>query len=240
MKNQSQLKYAIITGATKGIGRALAKAMWQEGYSLAVCARTENDLKEMADQMKPVLPGQQFLWRATDVSDRDDMKVFSDLITATWDVVDVLMNNAGIFMPGEILSEEEGVIDQMLRTNLYSAYDLTRAIFPLIKKSSSGHIFSMCSIASIMAYPNGGSYTISKFGLLGFTKVLREELKPLGIKVTAVIAGATWSDSWKGADYPESRLMQTSDIVEAVMSALRMSPSAVVEEILIRPQLGDL
>ncbi|HLF63423.1 MAG TPA: SDR family oxidoreductase [Saprospiraceae bacterium] len=231
---------AIITGATKGIGRALAETMWREGYSLAVCARSKKDLEEMADAMQPAHPEQRFLWRPTDVSDRNDLRAFSEFVENAWDVVDVLVNNAGIFKPGEVLHEEEGLLDQMLRTNLYSAYDLTRAMFPLLQKSKRGHVFTMCSIASILAYPNGGSYTISKFGLLGFTKVLREELKPLGIKVTAVIAGATWSDSWKGVDYPESRLMQASDVTEAVMSALRMSPSAVVEEILIRPQLGDL
>lgn len=231
---------AIITGATKGIGRALADAMWREGYSLAVCARNKEDLIAMAKEMIPARPGQQFLWRSTDVSDRKDLKAFCDFVRNAWDVADVVVNNAGIFKPGEVLSEEEGLLEHMLKTNLYSAYDLTRAMFPLLQKSANGHVFTMCSIASIKAYPNGGAYTISKYALLGFTKVLREELKPLGIKVTAVIAGATWSDSWKGVNYPEHRLMQAEDIAEAVMSALRMSPSAVVEEILIRPQLGDL
>lgn len=98
----------------------------------------------------------------------------------------------------------------------------------------------MCSIASKIAYPNGGSYSISKFALLGFSKVLREELKPTGIKVTSILPGATWSNSWAGVDLPEDRLMQAHDIAIPVWSALSMSPSAVVEEITIRPQLGDL
>lgn len=194
----------------------------------------------MADEMVPAHPEQQFLWRPTDVSDRNDLNAFCDFVRNAWDVVDVVVHNAGIFKPGEVLNEEEGLLEHMLKTNLYSAYDLTRALFPLLQKSTNGHVFTMCSIASIKAYPNGGAYTISKYALLGFTKVLREEMKPLGIKVTAVIAGATWSDSWKGVNYPAERLMQAEDITEAVMSALRMSPSAVVEEILIRPQLGDL
>ncbi len=234
------MKHAIITGATKGIGRAIAEAMWREGYSLAVCARSSDDLQDMADMMKPLNADQQFLWRPTDVSEGSDLNAFAEFMKGAWDTVDVLVNNAGIFKPGEVLNEEEGLLDIMLRTNLYSAYELTRAVLPCLQKSKHGHIFTMCSIASIQAYPNGGAYTISKFGLLGFTKVLREEMKPLGIKVTAVIAGATWSDSWKGVDFPASRLMEATDIAEAVMSALRMSPAAVVEEILIRPQLGDL
>ena len=233
------MKYAVITGATKGIGRALAEAMWQEGYSLGVCARTESDLRAIADLMKPVVEGQKFLWKATDVAVREEVQAFGEMILSSWEKVDVLVNNAGLFTPGEILSEEEGVLEFMLNTNLVSAYHLTRALIPHVKKSR-GHIFTMCSVASIIAYPDGGSYSISKFGLLGFTKVLREETKKMGIKVTAVISGSTWSDSWKGADYPRDRLMEPADIVEASMSALRMGPTAVVEEILIRPQLGDL
>ena len=98
----------------------------------------------------------------------------------------------------------------------------------------------MCSIASLNAYPNGGSYTISKFALLGFSKVLREELKDKGIRVTSVMPGATWSHSWDGADFPEDRLMKSEDIALVVSNAIDLSPNAVVEEIIIRPQLGDL
>jgi short-subunit dehydrogenase len=238
--NMHMSKNAIITGATKGIGRALADRLWREGYSLIVCARTEEDLQEMSRKMQSPQTEQTFHWKAVDVAERADIAAFAGFILEHWERVDVLVNNAGIFRPGEVLTEEEGVLDLMMRTNLYSAYHLTRAMLPLLKKSTSAHVFTMCSIASIMAYPNGGAYTITKFGLLGLTKVLREEVKPLGIKVTAVIAGATWSDSWSGADFPESRLMQAEDIVEAFMAALRVSPAAVVEEILIRPQLGDL
>lgn len=145
-----------------------------------------------------------------------------------------------MFIPGEILSEEEGALEQMINVNLYSAYQLTRLIAPHMVSAGTGHIFNMCSIASIIAYPNGGSYSISKFALLGFSKVLREELKPKGIKVTAILPGATWSNSWAGVDLPKERLMEANDIAIAVSSAIKMSPSAVVEEIIVRPQLGDL
>jgi len=103
-----------------------------------------------------------------------------------------------------------------------------------------GHIFNICSVASITAYPNGGSYSISKFALLGMSKVLREELKASGIKVTAVLPGATWSASWAGVDLPEERLMKASDIADSIYAASLLSPAAVIEEIIIRPQLGDL
>jgi short-subunit dehydrogenase len=110
----------------------------------------------------------------------------------------------------------------------------------MMLSQNKGHIFNMCSVASEKAYPNGGSYSISKFALLGFSKNLREELKPKGIKVTSILPGATWSDSWAGFEGPEERLMQARDVAEVVLAALRMSASAVMEDIVLRPQLGDL
>jgi len=95
-------------------------------------------------------------------------------------------------------------------------------------------------VPSIKAYPNGGSYAISKFALLGFSKVLREELKPAGIRVTAILPGATKTASWEGTDLPDSRFMKPEDVAEAVFSAWSLSPHSVVEELLIRPQLGDI
>jgi short-subunit dehydrogenase len=106
--------------------------------------------------------------------------------------------------------------------------------------TGAGHIFTVCSIASLAAYPSGGSYSISKFALLGFTKNLRRELQPKGIKVTAVIPGAAYTDSWKSSGVPEQRLMEAEDIAKAIYHATVLSPQAVVEEIIIRPQLGDL
>jgi short-subunit dehydrogenase len=103
-----------------------------------------------------------------------------------------------------------------------------------------GHIFTICSIASLAAYPNGGAYSISKFALLGFTKNLRRELMPHNIKVTAIIPGAVYTDSWKGSGVDESRIMEAEDIASIIYNASRLSPQATVEEIVIRPQLGDL
>jgi short-subunit dehydrogenase len=103
-----------------------------------------------------------------------------------------------------------------------------------------GHIFNLCSIASIMAYPNGGSYSISKFALYGMTKVLRAELKDYGIRVTAVLPGATLTASWEGTDLPPDRFMRPEDVAEAIFAAHAVSKQTVIEELLLRPQLGDL
>ena len=127
-----------------------------------------------------------------------------------------------------------------METNLYSAYYLTRALVNDMITKKSGHIFNICSIASVQAYANGGSYSISKFALLGFSKNLREELKPYHVKVTSVLPGAAYTDSWSGSGIEPGRIMEADDIAKMVLAASHLSPRACVEEILLRPQLGDL
>ncbi|MEZ4935549.1 MAG: SDR family oxidoreductase [Saprospiraceae bacterium] len=230
----------IITGATKGIGKAIADKFAAQGFNLAICSRHQDDLKLFKAEMQSKYPSIKVLTKVADMRKKKDVLAFADFIKKNKWEIDVLVNNAGVFLPGEISQEEDGALELMMETNLYSAYHLTRALLPVMLQKGSGHIFNMCSIASLIAYPNGGSYSISKFALLGFSKVLREELKTKGIKVTSIMPGATWSASWAGVDLPESRLMQANDIAIAVWSAWTMSPSAVVEDIVVRPQLGDL
>lgn len=231
---------AVITGATKGIGRAIAEQLAREGYDLALCARTAADLDTLARDLTAIRGDIQLFTQAVDMSDKAAVQAFGAAIVQKMGAIDVLVNNAGVFKPGAITEEEDGMLELQIETNLYSAYHLTRAVLPTMAAAQRGHIINMCSIASFMAYPNGGSYSISKFAMLGFSKVLREELKDKNIKVTAIMPGATWSASWAGAPFPEERLMQATDIAHAVSSVIKMQPGAVVEEMVIRPQLGDL
>jgi len=126
-----------------------------------------------------------------------------------------------------------------MATNVASAYHLTRALLPHIK-NNSGHIVNICSTASFTPYVNGGSYCISKFALLGFSKVLREELKPRGIRVTSLMPGATLTDSWTGTDLPVSRFMQASDVAQTIWDVNQLSPTSVIEELIMRPMQGDI
>ncbi|MEL6124132.1 MAG: SDR family oxidoreductase [Bacteroidota bacterium] len=230
----------IITGGTKGLGRAIADSLASQGANLAICARSQANLDDMASTLQASYPEQTIYTHRCDVSKSDQVRTFGQEILSRWETIDVLINNAGVFRPGLLLEEDEQNLSHQIETNLYSAYHLTRLIAPRMVEQKSGHIFNMCSVASLIALPNGGSYSISKFALLGFSKVLREELKTHGIKVTSIIPGATWSDSWAGVELPEERLMQATDIAIAVSAAIQMSPSAVVEDIVLRPQLGDL
>lgn len=230
----------VITGGTKGIGLAIAHTFAKAGFDLAVCSRNAQDLEQMTQTFAAEYPGIKLLTKPTDMSKKAEVLEFADFIKSNWKKLDVLVNNAGIFVPGEIHKEEEGVLESQIETNLYSAYHMTRALLPIMLPHQSGHIFNMCSIASFMAYPNGGSYSISKFALLGFSKVLRAELMEKGIKVTSIMPGATWSNSWAGVELPEERLMKAEDVATSIWAAWNTSASAVVEDIILRPQLGDL
>ncbi len=231
---------AVVTGATKGLGRAMAEMFASQGFNLCVCARTHQDLQEMKADFGLRFPSVSVHCFQADMSKKEETLAFGDFINNNFSSIDILVNNTGRFLPGQITSESDGILEEMINTNLYSAYYLTRSVLKNIRTDGKGYIFNICSIASFMAYPNGGSYSISKFALLGFSKVLREELKPSNIKVTAVMPGAAWSDSWKGVDLPRKRLMEAEDIAKTIWGIYQLSDSAVVEEIIIRPQLGDL
>jgi short-subunit dehydrogenase len=229
----------IITGASKGMGKAIAEAFAQPGNQLLVCSRNELELYAMVGDLMQRYPDVTIKAQATDLSQKDEVKNFA-VWCLKFGTPDILINNAGQFVPGSIHNEEDGVLEQMLSVNLFSAYHLTRAILPAMIAAKQGQIFNICSIASLNAYPNGGSYGISKFAMLGFSKNLREEMKPLGIKVTAVCPGATLSSSWDGFDIDPKRIMECEDIAKMIYAASQLSLQAVVEDIVMRPQLGDL
>lgn len=233
-------KLAVVTGGTKGIGKAIIESFAVEGYSIATCSRTESDLQVLQDQILSLYPDIDFLYQRADLSQKEQVKSFAEMINNSGIPVEVLVNNSGLFIPGQIHEEEEGTLEKMIDTNLYSAYHLSRALLKPMMERKKGHLFNMCSTASIVPYTNGGSYCIAKFAMLGMSKVLREEMKPYNIKVTSVLPGATYTASWAGTDLPEERFMKAEDVADTVMAAFKLSDRAVLEEVLIRPHLGDL
>lgn len=231
---------AIITGASKGIGKAIATLLIQNGCNLAICARNEQDLLDTKNELQAINPEACILAVACDLSLKADVQKFASKILETYANIDILVNNTGRFLPGDISNEAEGLLETLIETNLYSAYHLTRALLPNMMQHKKGHIFNISSVAALKAYPQGGSYSISKYALEGFSKNLREEMKPYNIKVTTVNPGATMSDSWKDSGIDEDRIMKAEDIASMIWSVYNLSPQAVVEEIVLRPQLGDL
>lgn len=231
---------AVITGASRGIGKATARIFALHGYDLYLCSRNEENLFMAIEELKNDFPNVSTDGKAMDLGNKQQAQLFGEWVNSNTDGIDVLVNNAGNFIQGNVSDEADGALEEMIGVNLYSAYHLTRAVIPKMKAAKKGHIFTLCSIASLAAYPNGGSYSISKFALLGFTKNLRMELQPHGIKVTAIIPGAAFTDSWKNSGVSETRLMEAEDIAKVIYHTTLLSPQAVIEEIVIRPQLGDL
>jgi short-subunit dehydrogenase len=229
----------VITGVSKGIGKALALKFLSQGFDVVGCSRGKESLDKLSDEANAISNAKLFTYSA-DLSDKSQVLAFADYVKSFNRPVEVLINNTGVFVPGQVHNEPDGMLELQIQTNLYSAYYLTRALVPQMIANKHGHIFMMCSIASIIAYPNGGAYTISKFALYGMTKVLREELKPHDIRVTAILPGATYTTSWEGAPFPEDRFVKASDVADTVWGAYSLSQNAVVEEIVIRPQLGDI
>lgn len=230
----------VITGASKGIGRALALKFAENGHHLAICARSLEPLQDLEKVLLKISPSSQIISMTADVSVKSEVKKFADKVLESWDKIDIIINNAGFFIPGAIKDEDDENLPSMIETNLYSAYYLTKFLLPTMIDDKSGHIFNVCSVASFMAYPQGGSYAISKFAMLGFSKCLREELKPHNIKVTAVMPGATLTDSWKGIELPKERFIPAEDIASIIYNTTLLSDRTVIEDIVIRPQLGDL
>lgn len=232
----------VITGASKGIGKAITEkfADDKQGHTFFLCSRNQETLKLLEKELHGRFPRTKIYTRTCDMGHTEQVKKFGEWILQQADRIDILVNNAGIFIPGNVHDEEEGLLEKIMQVNLFAPYHLTRLLLPAMIKQKSGHIFNITSIAALQAYPGGGSYGISKFALDGFSKNLRHEMKPNGIKVTTVYPGATYTDSWKSSGISTDRFMKVDDISKMIYAASQLSPQACVEEIVIRPQLGDL
>ncbi|HVY75185.1 MAG TPA: SDR family oxidoreductase [Puia sp.] len=230
----------VITGASRGLGFSLAEKFAGEGHNLYLTSRSEVNLYHALESLMRRFPDREIRARAFDLSIKEEAIGFGNWVLEQQKEIDILINNAGNFLPGSVYNEPDGTLEQMLADNLLSAYHVTRTLVPAMIKRKTGHIINLCSIAAFAAYPNGGSYSISKFALSGFSKNLREEMKPYGIKVTGVYPGAVYTDSWAESGVKPDRIMKPSDIADSIFQLTRLSPQAVVEDLVIRPLLGDL
>jgi short-subunit dehydrogenase len=238
--NDNKAKTVVITGASRGIGKAVAEAFAAEGAHLFLSSRNEVHLYNTVAALQTQYPDAVIKAKAFDLSVKEQAIQLGNWINANSNAVDVLVNNAGNFLPGSVHNEEDGFLEEMIATNLYSAYHLTRTVLPPMIREKKGYIFNICSIASLQAYNSGGAYSISKFAMLGFSKNLREEMKPHNIKVCAIMPGAVLTDSWAGYDNSKKRIMEAKDVADIIIAATKLSPAAVIEDIVLRPQLGDL
>ncbi|MBX3103199.1 MAG: SDR family oxidoreductase [Bacteroidetes bacterium] len=222
----------LITGISRGIGRAIATRFHQEGYHLIGCSRSEDSIRAFREDFPMAAI------HRVDLADKAQLKAFAAQYAAI--PIDVLVNNAGLFIPGGVTEEDDSVYETLMRTNMDSAYYLTKAIVPGMKARQQGTILNICSTASKLAYANGGSYAISKHAMLGFNRVLREELKPHGVRVVALLPGPTYTDSWIPAGLPAERFVPAAAIADLAWTAVNLPAGTVIEELVVRPQLGDI
>ena len=230
----------LVTGASQGIGAAVAWLFAREvrGVHLALVARNAAKLRAVARACQRTGAVAEVF--ACDVTDEAAVAAMARAVTRRFGRVDVLVNNAGRFAGAPFLRTRVADFDAQLAVNLRSVFLVSRAIVPGMARRGRGDVFNLSSIAGRQAYPNGAAYCAAKFGVTGLTQVMRAELKGRGVRVCAVHPGATWTPSWEGSGFKPERMMLADDVARAILDIYRLGRRTVVEEIVLRPQLGDV
>jgi NAD(P)-dependent dehydrogenase (short-subunit alcohol dehydrogenase family) len=230
----------LVTGASQGIGAAIAQVFAAElpGVRLALVARNEKNLRATARECLKL--GAEVELFPCDVTREKAVAAMARTVARHFGPVDVLVNNAGAFTMTPFVKTAVAAFDDMIATNLRSAFLVTQAFLPAMLKRRRGDVFFLSSIAGLGAYPQAAAYCAAKFGVTGLAKVLRAETKDHGVRVCCVHPGATWSPSWSKSGVKPQRIMPAEDIARAILDVYRLGRRTVVEEIVLRPQLGDV
>jgi short-subunit dehydrogenase len=234
------MKNAIITGATKGMGRAIAAAFAQQGISLAINSRNAAELAAFKAELLQINPAIKVFTAVADGSDKAQLLQFATDAQQNLGEINIIVNNLGIYAYSSILDDEAGLFEKMIGTNLMPAYLLYRQFGKSMIAAGEGHIFNICSVASLNPVVAAGSYSVTKAALLSLNNVMRLELQQHGVKVTAVIPGSTLTDSWKGQEVDKDTMVLPEDIAAAIVTVLNMSKGANVDQIIIKPTGGQL
>lgn len=232
-------KAVLITGASRGIGLALAHALAAEGCSLVVTGRNRSALiragRELEKHRVTVLVV------ACDIRDPAAVDSLQQQIRGCFRQLDILINNAGVGHSNQNVDQLNFRIwREVMATNLDGLFLVTHAVLPLMKRG--GTIVNNLSIAAKRVFPGSSAYNASKHGALGLTNTLREELRPRGIRVIALMPGATDTAIWKTLwpEAPRRKMMSAETVAMAVVNALKLPPESVAEELLLLPAAGTL
>jgi 3-oxoacyl-[acyl-carrier protein] reductase len=226
-------KIAVITGASRGIGLAIAQRLGLMGAKLSICARDPEKLEAAANQLRGVAPG--VFAAPVDVTRDEQIASFVQYTRKNLGPIDILVNNAGIGWFGPAHEASEETWDSILDTNLKSVFLMSKAVAPGMIEHKTGHIINISSLAGKNAFKNGGIYCASKWGLLGLTECTAEDLRPYGIRVSVVCPGSVATEFSPHTGKDPAKMLQSNDIAHAVEMIVTQSPQSFISEILIRP-----
>jgi NADP-dependent 3-hydroxy acid dehydrogenase YdfG len=233
---------AIITGASSGIGKATALAFAKAGINLALVGRSQEKLTAVAEAAEAV--GVKAKTYVVDLSILDRVSAEIAAIGSDWDRVDILVNNAGMAYTNPIIDTTLADWQKVIDLNLTSVFQCIQGVLPQMRQQKSGIIANISSIAAKQVFPNWGTYSVSKFGLMALTQAVAGEERANGIRVTAICPGSVntplWDTATVQADFDRSAMLTAEMVAEAVLYAVLAPAGAVVEEIVIMPSGGAL
>jgi short-subunit dehydrogenase len=227
-----------ITGGGRGIGRSTAEHLARLGARVVICARTKTEIDAVADNIRA--GNGQILSIPCDVTENAQIQRLISQVKKKWGSIDVLINNAGVGIFRKIMDTDEADWDKTLNINLKSVFLCSRAVLPDMISKKSGHIINVVSVAGKKPYYNCGMYCASKYGMLGFTDVLRLEVRKYGIHVTAFLPGATDTSIWEDTNADRSKMMTPDTVAQGLADICQTTKNTMVEEIILRPIGGDL
>ncbi len=228
-----QNQVAIVTGASKGIGKAIALSFAKEKMNVVLAARTKSDLEKTAGEVEEL--GGKALAIPADVSRGQAVEQMITKTIETFGKIDVLINNAGmgVFAPVDELQTQD--FDRMFAINMRGVFLCTRAVLPHMKKQKSGAIINISSLAGKNFFKGGAGYAATKWALNGFTKCLMLEAREYDIRVSVVCPGSVATEFSPHSGKDPAKILQSQDVADAVLTILRLPPNALMSEIDLRP-----
>ena len=225
---------AVVTGAGRGIGAAIARKLAELGARTVLCGRTRGPLEQTAADIHN--SGGASAIMECDVTDLGSVESLGGRVESTFGRLDILVNNAGMGGPGGPLHElAPEAWDQIFNTNLRGVYYMVRALAPLMMRARSGHVINISSLAGKNALPNGAAYSASKWGLNGLSYSLAEELRAHNIRVSVICPGSVHTEFSGHAGKKAERMLQAGDVAHAVAMIVTQAPQSFASEILLRP-----
>ena len=244
MAAASNRGWAVITGGSRGIGRAIAEELAGSGFSLLLVAKTPKRLHETAKELgsKYGVKTEEF---ACDIGNTDEIDALHKFCEGKKIVPNLLVNNAGVYFAGSTETAKIEDYDQMMSVNTKGAFYLTHKFIPLLKKAKNARVVIISSMWAKDSYPVAGAedgtlYAISKWAERGWAGILRSELRKYRIGVTAIYPGAVMTEMWEGTSFPEERFIDPKDMAKIVGTVVNLSPRTSIDEIEVMPVMGHV